>query len=53
MGNCAGIFQSCNGENTAGSVGGANQGAVKKIDRGQMEKALAYNQQTFTNQQKS
>ena len=34
MGNCAGIFQSCNGENTAGNVGGANQGAVKKIDRG-------------------
>lgn len=43
MGNCAGIFQSCQGEN--GTVAGSNQGAVKKIDRDQMQKALQVNQE--------
>jgi hypothetical protein len=38
MGNCAGIFQSCQGEN--GNVAGSNSNAVKKIDRDQMQMAL-------------
>lgn len=42
MGNCAGIFSNCKGDDT---IAGAQDGAVKKIDRTQMEKALAVNNQ--------
>lgn len=46
MGNCTGIFQNCKGDAEAG-VGGVNDQAVKKIDREQIQKALAHNNQDF------
>ena len=43
MGNCTGIFQSCKGSEETG----ANEHAVKKIDKDQIQKALAVNSQDF------
>jgi hypothetical protein len=43
MGNCAGIFSNCKGDDN--SVAGAQDGVIKKIDREQMNKALAANQE--------
>ncbi|TNV71820.1 hypothetical protein FGO68_gene3601 [Halteria grandinella] len=45
MGNCAGIFSNCKGDDT---IAGANDGVVKKIDRDQMNKALAANSQEIS-----
>ena len=42
MGNCAGIFSNCKGDDN--NVAGAQDGAIKKIDREQMSKALSANQ---------
>jgi hypothetical protein len=41
MGNCSGIFSSCEGKE---GPGGTNSTAVRKIDREQLEKALNKNE---------
>lgn len=42
MGNCTGIFSSCKGDDGAGGV---QEAVIKKIDKDQMQRALAHNNQ--------